>query len=91
MVKIPSEKSYAFKLLKTSHNALTKADPQSLDNFAFPDKLAVLEELNGEIKIRALNIDGARESTVHPPPQQWANGVTGPIDPLSVLAIRATS
>jgi len=27
---------------------------------------------------------------IHPPPQQWANGVITPIDPLSIPAIRAT-
>lgn len=32
----------------------------------------------------------SKSHIVHPPPQQWANGTITPIDPLSILAIRAT-
>lgn len=37
-----------------------------------------------EAKIRALS----KSHTIHQPPQQWANGVVTPIDPLSIPAIR---
>ncbi|PLN86381.1 GCN5-related histone actyltransferase [Aspergillus taichungensis] len=32
----------------------------------------------------------SRNHIIHPPPQQWANGIVTPIDPLSIPAIRAT-
>lgn len=32
----------------------------------------------------------SKSHIIHPPPQQWANGVVTPIDPLSIPAIRAT-
>ncbi|KAL7917969.1 histone acetyltransferase GCN5-like protein [Trichoderma austrokoningii] len=32
----------------------------------------------------------SRSHIIHPPPQQWANGIITPIDPLSILAIKAT-
>jgi histone acetyltransferase len=37
-------------------------------------------------KIRTLS----KSHVVHPPPQQWANGIVTPTDPLSIPAIRAT-
>lgn len=37
-------------------------------------------------KMRTLS----KSHIIHPPPQQWANGVVTPIDPLSIPAIRAT-
>ncbi|KAI9849860.1 MAG: histone acetyltransferase [Sclerophora amabilis] len=39
-----------------------------------------------QAKIRPLS----QSHIIHPPPQQWANGVVTPIDPLSIPAIRAT-
>lgn len=39
-----------------------------------------------QAKIRPLS----RSHIIHPPPQQWANGVVAIIDPLSIPAIRAT-
>lgn len=32
----------------------------------------------------------SKSHIIHQPPQQWANGVVTPIDPLSIRAIRAT-
>lgn len=37
-------------------------------------------------KMRTLS----KNHIIHPPPQQWANGVISPIDPLSIPAIRVT-
>ncbi|KAI5917604.1 histone acetyltransferase GCN5 [Camillea tinctor] len=39
-----------------------------------------------QAKIRCLS----KSHIIHQPPQQWANGVVTPIDPLSIPAIRAT-
>lgn len=39
-----------------------------------------------QAKIRPLS----QSHVIHSPPQQWANGVVTPIDPLSIPAIRAT-
>ncbi|KAI1428451.1 histone acetyltransferase GCN5-like protein [Xylaria sp. FL1777] len=50
------------KKVKTIHDGL--AEPNVRRRIPFPDKPAVLEELNGEIEFRAVNNDGSRESTI---------------------------
>ncbi|KAI1273318.1 histone acetyltransferase GCN5-like protein [Xylaria sp. FL0933] len=47
---------------KTFHNGLVKRDFRRPLRIPFPDKPAVLEELNGEIEYRVVNNDGSRES-----------------------------
>ncbi|KAI0815639.1 histone acetyltransferase GCN5 [Xylaria sp. FL0064] len=52
------------KRTKTYHNGLVERDIRRPPRIPFPDKPAVLEELNGEIEYRVVNNDGSRESMV---------------------------
>ncbi|KAI1351150.1 Bromodomain-containing protein [Xylaria sp. FL0043] len=47
---------------KTCHNGLVERDLRRPLRIPFPNKPAVLEELNGEIEYRVVNNDGSRES-----------------------------
>ncbi|KAI0449849.1 histone acetyltransferase GCN5-like protein [Xylaria acuta] len=55
------------KKIKTFHDGLAEPDvrrPAIRPRIPFPDKPAVLEELNGEIEFRVVNNDGGRESMI---------------------------
>ncbi|KAJ8130580.1 hypothetical protein O1611_g3051 [Lasiodiplodia mahajangana] len=55
------------KKIKTFHDGPTESDARSPvihRRIPFPDKPAVLEELNGDIEFRVVNNDGSRESMI---------------------------
>ncbi|KAH6706383.1 histone acetyltransferase GCN5-like protein [Leptodontidium sp. 2 PMI_412] len=57
----------ATKRIKTSHDGSTGPDvelPATASRIPFPDKPAVLEEINGEIEFRVVNNDGTRQSWI---------------------------